>query len=363
VHDAVTSELIPEMLREYGEVTRAALKRYIPERAPQRHLYDLLADYPQRGGKMMRPSLCIATARAFGARLEDALRTAAAIELLHNALLIHDDIEDESEERRGRPTLHMLHGVPLAINAGDTLTLMSLRPLMENRTRIGPRLSLTILEETERMAVESAEGQAMELGWRQDNTNDLDESDYLLMVLKKTCWFGTIFPARVGAIIGTRGNAKLEPFIRFGFFLGCAFQIQDDLLNLVADTSYGKELNGDILEGKRTLMLIRLFERASADQRARLDAFLALPREQRRPDEVAWVRALMDQYECIDYARRFAHGLAGAAQHEFDGIFANVPDSRDRQFIEGLVTWVFERTQASARAQPAADHATDHAAA
>lgn len=346
--EPVTSDLIPQMLREYGEVTRSALKKYIPERAPQRHLYDLLADYPQRGGKMMRPSLCIATARAFGAKLEDALRTAAAIEMLHNALLIHDDIEDESEERRGRPTLHMLHGVPLAINAGDMLTLMSLRPLMENRNRIGPRLSLKILEETERMAVESAEGQAMELGWRQDNTNDLDESDYLLMVLKKTCWFGTIYPARVGAIIGTRGQAKLEPFIRFGFFLGCAFQIQDDLLNLVADERYGKELNGDILEGKRTLMLIRLFERANANQKARLNKFLAQPREQRHADDVRWVRENMDEFGCIDYARRFAHGLAGAAQHEFDRIFADVPDSRDRQFIEGLVTWVFERTQLTA---------------
>ncbi len=269
MHAAVTDRLIPEMLREYGDVTRTALRRYLPDRAPQRHLYDLLADYPQRGGKMMRPSLCIATARAFGARLEDALRSAAAIELLHNALLIHDDIEDESEERRGQPTLHMLHGIPLAINAGDTLTLMSLRPLMENKSRIGPRLSIRILEETANMARESAEGQAMELGWRQDNRNDIDEEDYLVMVLKKTCWFGTIFPSRVGAIIGTRDNVALEPFIRFGFFLGAAFQIQDDLLNLVADARYGKELNGDIHEGKRTLMLIRLFNLATPGQRRR----------------------------------------------------------------------------------------------
>lgn len=332
------------MLREYGDVTRAALNDYLPTRTPRRHLYDLLADYPDRGGKMMRPSLCIATARAFGAQLDDALRSAAAIEMLHNALLIHDDIEDGSEERRGKPTLHMLHGVPLAINAGDMLTLISLRPLMENRMRIGPRISLRILEETEQAALESAEGQAMELGWRRDNINDLSESDYLLMVLKKTCWFGTIYPSRVGAMIGTRDSIDLERFVKFGFFLGAAFQIQDDLLNLVADKRYGKERDGDIWEGKRTLMLIRLFNEASSDENQRLNAIMAHSRCDRAAKDVKWIRALMDRYDCIDYARRFAHGLAGAAAHEFSVIYNNVPDSRDKRFVEGLVTWVFERT-------------------
>src|ERR1700752_4823472 len=114
----LTPKLVSETLREYGTITRDALKYYLPSGEPQRYLYDLLADYPQRGGKMMRPSLCIATARAFGASLEEALGSAIAIELMHNALLVHDDIEDESEKRRGRPTLHRLHGIPLAINAG-----------------------------------------------------------------------------------------------------------------------------------------------------------------------------------------------------------------------------------------------------
>src|SRR5216684_7430168 len=140
------SGLVSAILHEYGGLTRSALKDYLPEREPRRYLYDLLNDYPQRGGKMMRPSLCIATARMFGARIEQALRTAVAIELLHNALLIHDDIEDGSERRRGLPTLHLLHGVPLALNAGDTLTLMALRPLLDNRITVGNELALRIIE-------------------------------------------------------------------------------------------------------------------------------------------------------------------------------------------------------------------------
>src|SRR5262249_1158542 len=134
---AVTPSLVSATLREYGDLTRAALKAYLPDAEPRRWLYDLLGEYPGRAGKMMRPSICIAPACAHGASPDEALRTAVAIELLHNALLIHDDIEDESLERRGAPTLHLMHGVPLALNAGDTLTLMSLRPLIENVHTMG----------------------------------------------------------------------------------------------------------------------------------------------------------------------------------------------------------------------------------
>ncbi|MGB5833773.1 MAG: polyprenyl synthetase family protein [Thiohalocapsa sp.] len=342
--DLNTPALIAEVLREYGELTRDLVEQYLPTGSPRAYLYDMLADYPRRRGKMMRPSLCIATARAFGAPLDDALQSAVAIELLHNALLIHDDIEDGSEERRGRATMHRLHGIPLAINTGDTLILLSLQPLIDNIDRLGPRLAQGILLDTQRMAWESAEGQALELGWRRDNAAGLSDGDYLTMVLKKTCWLATILPSRIGALIGTRDRIDLEPFIRFGFFLGAAFQIQDDLLNLVADERYGKERNGDLFEGKRTLMLVHAHRHGTSDERERIAAILSAPREDKTPGQVAWLRALMERLGSIEHARGIAHGLAGAALYEYDGIFGGLPDSRDKQFIRGLVTWVFERT-------------------
>jgi geranylgeranyl diphosphate synthase type II len=311
---------------------------------PRRYLYDLVADYPRRGGRAFRPSLCIATARAFGSSLDDAIQTAVSIELIHNAMLIHDDIEDESEERRGKPAMHVTEGVPISINVGDMLSMLAMRPLVDNRHTLGNDLALRIIEETERMARESAEGQALELGWRRDNVTDVGEGDYLLMVLKKTCWLATIHPTRIGALIGSRGRIDADHFIRFGFFVGAAFQIQDDLLNLEGDAaSYGKELSGDIYEGKRTLMLIRLFEEASSAERRRLHDFLGLPREKRTVAEVRWVRERMDAYGCIDYARQLANGLVGAAHHEFSLLYQGLPDSRDKRFIKALPAWVIER--------------------
>src|SRR4051812_23448862 len=125
--------LVSSLLREYGEATRALLFQYLPSAEPRRYLYDLAADYPRRGGRAFRPSLCIATARAFGAPMELALRSAVSVEMIHNAMLIHDDVEDESDKRRGKPAMHVDQGVPIAINVGDFLALLAMRPLIDNR--------------------------------------------------------------------------------------------------------------------------------------------------------------------------------------------------------------------------------------
>ena len=340
----MTSDLVPRLLEDYGNRTRVALCEYLRPRAPQRHLYNLVADYPRRGGRMLRPSLCLATARAFGASADEALTSAVALELLHNAFLVHDDVEDESDGRRGRPTLYAIHGVPVAINVGDALVVLGIRALTDNRRTLGTRLALCVLEEAAHMACESVEGQALELGWRRDNALYLTDADYLEMVLKKTCWYTTIFPSRVGALIGTREPQSLDRFVRFGFFLGAAFQIQDDVLNLQGDEArYGKESSGDLWEGKRTLMLIALLRAARDDERTRLSAFLSLPRPERRAADVRWVRERMAAYGCVDYARQVAHALAGAARHECTALYAGLPRTRDREFIEALPGWVLAR--------------------
>lgn len=341
--EAVT--LVPEMLDEYGSRVRVAMADYLRPREPRRYLYNLVADYPRRGGRMLRPSLCLAAARAFGASDDDAVRTAVAIELLHNAFLVHDDVEDESDTRRGRPTLNALHGAPVAVNVGDALIFLGLKALLDNAERLGLPLAMRLLNEAEHMVRESLEGQSIELGWRRDNAIHLRESDYLHMIMKKTCWYTTIFPLRAGALIGTRGDATLDRFIRFGFFAGAAFQIQDDLLNLIGDpVKYGKELDGDIQEGKRTLMLIHLLERTSGEERGRLLDILSRPRLQRGTGEVSWIRDRMDAYDSIAYAQQVAHGLAGAAQDAFEDAFIDVPPSRDRTFLHAVVRWVLTRT-------------------
>jgi geranylgeranyl pyrophosphate synthase len=316
----------------------------IPDREPRKHLYDLILGQLSREGKGIRPALCLATCRAFGGSEQKALPSAAAIELLHNAFLVHDDIEDSSDYRRDRPTLHRQYGVPLAVNVGDAMNAMSVRILKQNLSRLGPELCARVFDEFDHMSIETIEGQAMELGWIRDNDCSTTEEDYLLMVLKKTGWYSFIHPARIGALIAEPERPDLDAFNRFGYYLGTAFQIQDDLLNLTGDPrQYGKEIGGDLLEGKRTLILAHLLRSSTAQDRARLQAFLAKPRAQRLPREVSWIYELLRTYGSLEYARKAAREFAAGARQEFDVAYAGASPGRDLDFLRSLVDYMVSR--------------------
>ena len=329
-------------LGRYREMVRPALLAAVAGREPARYLYGLVAEHLGRAGKGLRPALCLATAEAFGADPRRAVPSAAALEMLHNAFLVHDDIEDGSESRRNRPTLYMEHGVPLAINVGDAMQALSLGMLKDNLGVLGPALTWRVVAEFEHMLLESLEGQALELGWIRDNNCDVTEDDYLTLVLKKTCWYSFIHPCRIGALIaGDRGAVAGSPesaFDRFGYLLGAAFQIQDDVLNLVGDRDrYGKEIGGDLWEGKRTLILAHVFGRGSEPDRARLRQILGKPRGARLPEDVAWIYELLGRHGSIDYARAAARTLGEAAAQELERAFANAPESEAKDFLRWVV--------------------------
>jgi len=192
----------------------------IPDGEPHRWLYRVARDYPSRPGKSLRAAMCVATSRAFGGSDRDILPVAVAIELLHNAFLVHDDIVDGSERRRGRPTLTAEYGLGLALNAGDALAVLSNQVLRRHAATMEPQLAERLLNEFDSMALRTLEGQATELGWRRDRVDALDPDDYLDLIMHKTCWYTTVHPLRAGALIGSRAGADLRPMVRFGFYLG-----------------------------------------------------------------------------------------------------------------------------------------------
>ncbi|MEA2566774.1 MAG: geranylgeranyl diphosphate synthase, type [Actinomycetota bacterium] len=332
-------------LARYGHVVREELRRFVGVDGPVDYLTVPLADYPSRGSKALRPSLCLATCEAFGGRLGDALPSATAIELLHNAFLVHDDIEDESLLRRGDVTLHRRYGTPLALNAGDALALLSVAALRENFQRLGPRLAEKVMLEFDFMSRQTVAGQALELGWRRDNLVNLEPADYLDLIMKKTCWYTTVLPLRVGALTGSWGSADLDAMITFGLHLGAAFQIRDDILNLVGDPAdYGKERMGDLVEGKRTLMLIHLLAVADEPDRRWLRSYLSRSAAARQPQEAVRVFELMGHYGSITFASEFASGVAHRAEVAMDYAFAGLPDTPAKRFVRHLVPFMVERT-------------------
>jgi geranylgeranyl diphosphate synthase, type II len=342
----------------------AQIGRYLDGRAAEPGaygaLYALLRDYPFRQGKMLRPAMCISAARALGAAGHSALTVATALELYHNAFLIHDDIEDGSESRRGGATLHRRVGVARAINAGDATNVMSVGLLLDNLAVVGVAKALQLLHEIELMARQSAEGQAMELDWVNDNAPALSDDDYFAMCTKKTCWYSFITPLRAGLIVGWPLGASeplapaVESITRFGAAIGIAFQIQDDLLNLLGEAeTYGKEIHGDIYEGKRTLMLNHVLR--TSPRGAEIGAVLATPRPQKTPGQSAFVFDEMKRCGSIEHGWQVARAHADLAARLLDGLSFLQPrtplaadeawdcDVVDARFLRELVKYVIYR--------------------
>jgi len=318
-----------ELFDRYGARTHRAVLRAIPSGEPHRYLYDLLPIYLLRPSKYLRPVLCLAACAAFGGIAEDAMPVAVALELIHTAFLVHDDIQDQSPYRRGGPALPVSYGTPLALNVGDMLASLASDQLIAAVERLPEPVAAEVLHEYQRVVRQTIEGQAMELGWQHDNTPDVTTADYLNMVMKKTSWYSTIAPLRLGALIGSDGDADLGPLTRYGAYLGTMFQIANDLAG-IGVPGHGGE---DIREGKRTLPLIHLLDHGSRSDRQRLLAFLDLPRHQQRREDINWVADTLYASGSVDFGRSCLRAMTDIARDQSRPACAELPPSPDRDLL------------------------------
>jgi geranylgeranyl diphosphate synthase, type II len=317
-------------------------------------LYEMMRDYPSRGGKGFRGSLCLLWCDLCGGKRENALVTATALELFQNWILIHDDIEDESDLRRGYPALHKKYGVPLSINAGDALHGKMWELLLSNQAKLGDAISFQILREFSTMLNETTEGQQIELSWTVSRNWAIAERDYLTMVTKKSAWYTCISPARIGVILGFgSGNSRnegrykiMQQLIQMGTDMGIAFQIVDDILNLTASQArYGKEILGDILEGKRTLMLTHLLSNCNVDERKRIISILSRPRQDKTLEEAKRIFDLMKAKGAIEYASDVArkHAKRGLALYDSICDESGLVSARSYETIRLLLEYLVKR--------------------
>lgn len=258
--------------------------------------------YPQRQGKYVRPSLVLITAQAMGCPLESAYKTAAAMEMSEEWILIHDDIEDDSMERRGQPALHRIYGKELAINAGDALHVLMWKILRDNEKIVGIPKTFEILDEFDRILQRTVLGQTIEIKWTYDNKTNLSDEDILLILESKTGYYTIAGPMRLGALLAGATEEQLTKLYEFGKKLGYCFQIRDDLLDLTSDfAGLKKQIGNDIYEGKRTIMLMHLCRTAALEDKKTLFEILQKTRSQKTEDEVNWIINKMRQYGSLKY--------------------------------------------------------------
>ena len=296
--EAFLAECAPACVAGTAEATRADLDRY---------LYQPLERFTASGGKRTRPALALLGCEAVGGDPAAALSTAAAIEYFQSAALIHDDIADKSELRRGEPCTYVTEGTGVAINIGD-LGLVNVLALVLRDEKLPADVRSDVAERLVQMEERTLEGQALDLGWARDGRWDISVEDYLYMASHKTAYYSAAVPLVTGALCGGGTPEQLRALDEFGMRAGLAFQLQDDLLNLVGDAeAQGKDFRSDITEGKRTLLVVWALAHLGDLQRDELLHILG----RETTDAVALARAveLIDASGAVDYVRGYAREL------------------------------------------------------
>lgn len=294
-------------------------------------------DFLDRGGKKWRPGLMVLVAEALGAKRKDVLDFVIIPEVIHNATLVVDDIEDSSEMRRNKPALHRIYGVDIAINAGNAMYFLPLIVLMKNK-EIPVQKAKKIYDIIMQEMINVSFGQALDILWHKgDAQEEVTEKRYLQMCAYKTGALARM-AAKLGAVIANAKDDDVEKIAEFAECIGVAFQIQDDILNILAGEKWGKEFGEDIKEGKRTLLVIRALQNADDKERKKLLEILNMHTSDKNLLEEAI--NIIKKHGSIEYAKNYARKIVENSWSKVDKI---LPDSDAKRKLRMFADFLVER--------------------
>lgn len=238
--------------------------RYLLNNRKPNQLYKPASYILESSGKRLRPLLVLYSARATGGRYNQVYNAALAVELLHNFTLVHDDIMDKADLRRGKETLHKKFGLNTAILAGDSLLSVAYELLLKD-CRINAKEALSAFTTG---LIEVCEGQSLDTDFETREKVSIEE--YIEMITKKTAAMVKMC-CELGALLVDAKNSEIKSLSEYGLNLGIAFQIQDDLLDILGDEEkFGKKVGGDLIEGKKTFLFLKAFEKAKGKDKSAL---------------------------------------------------------------------------------------------
>ena len=249
-------------------------------------LYEPIGYTLASGGKRIRPTLAMIASSLFGGKEEEVLPAALALEVFHNFTLLHDDVMDRAEVRRGRPTVHVKWNDNTAILSGDQMLIEAYKLLSHVPTDKLPQ----VLQWFNAMATGICEGQQYDVDFEQKD--EVSIAEYMKMIELKTSVL-LAYALKIGGYIAGANPAQLESLYQFGLHIGLSFQIQDDILDVYGNPeTFGKAIGGDICCNKKTFLLLTAFEKADPQSKAELQQWLAI--SNRNQEKIAAITAIYD---------------------------------------------------------------------
>jgi geranylgeranyl diphosphate synthase, type I len=318
-------DTVTPILEEYSAYTDARMRAVLNGRKSVGRLYDMMkyhlgwmdnafSDCRAPRGKSLRSTMCLLACEAITGNRDNALPAAAAVELLHNFTLIHDDIEDGDETRRHRDTLWKLWGIPQAINTGDAMDIVANLSLLDLEGSIRPQMMIDIIRLFNGTVIELCEGQYLDMDFQARDEVSVDE--YITMVSGKTAALIEASTA-IGAMVATEDRDTIARFRTFGRKIGVAFQIRDDILGIWGDpASTGKSAKNDIRNKKKSLPVLYAMEKSK--HKGELKRTYA--KEKLTDGDIARVLDILSEAGALEYTQGEAKRYKDEAMAQFDGL-------------------------------------------
>ncbi|MBI2141088.1 polyprenyl synthetase family protein [Candidatus Woesearchaeota archaeon] len=337
IEKALKSFLPDKLTADWAEKAIGKAKWRQDTEALTKTISEPVWDFLARGGKRWRPVLMLICCEIVGGKPSTILPFTVIPELIHNGTLIVDDIEDNSDLRRGKPVLHKIFGVDIAVNAGNAIYFLPYIAIQNS----------DLPETTKQRAYEVIStqllkchfGQAIDIWWHSGKSERIpSEEEYLQMCANKSGSLACM-AAKLGALLGSGSEKQMEALGKFGETVGVVFQIQDDILNISEHESIGKKLGDDIKEGKRTLLVIHALNAAGEAQKTRLFEILNMHTKDDKLLKEAI--AIIKSHNSIEYAKKTATRLV---QEAWEGAEAALPDSEAKNQLKELSQLLLSRS-------------------
>jgi len=341
--DKIIEKYIPRKIsQEWLEFVFGKSNYQYTPKAAQESLINPVWDFLDRGGKRWRPSLFLLIVEAVGGNIEKVKDFSIVPELIHNGSLIIDDIEDEGELRRGKPCLHKIFGIDVAVNAGNFIYFLPSIVFKKNRNQFKTEVLLKAYEVYMQEMINIHLGQGTDIYWHKGKAKEINEKEYFQMCSFKTGCLSRM-AAKLAVVLSEKNGEMVKKIGKVAEAIGIAFQIQDDILDIILEEKerekFGKSFGNDIKEGKRSLIVIHALKNANNEDGQKLLGILNKHTED--SNEIKQAVEIINKYNSVKYAKNVAKKIVQDAWKQANKLLS---ESKAKERLSEFVNYLIERS-------------------